>query len=204
MILAVPRGAAYEDLWVVPVSGEKLAEPGGNEPELDAVSPAVRLTPWATPLRETVRVEFLLPPGQDRRGVGIYSRRGEGWSYEGADSTSRGFSTGIRNLEELALFRDRVPPQVRFRVEGDGAVEPARPRLVARIVETGSGVTWRTLTMVLDGGEILAEWDPEAADFTAVLREPLDPGEHRLRVIALDRAGNRSEVLRVFTVLSGD
>jgi len=193
----VPASAVYGELWIVPSRGRGAADPGSLEPELAGVGPAYRLEPWGTPLRDRVEVELALPAGASVAGVGIYSRAGDRWRFEGAEPTAAGFRTGIRNLEEIALFRDTVPPSVS--IPAIGAIGP-RPRLEAVIADSGSGVTTGTVGLTLDGIALIAEWDPEAARLRAHLRGDLEPGLHVLQADARDRAGNTASARAEFTV----
>jgi hypothetical protein len=162
----------------------------------------VELVPHAFPLRGRIEVTMALPEGVDPGGVGIYSWQGEedGWSYEGADPVGGALRTGIRNLERLALFRDEVAPRITL-LHPAGPVTAGRtPRLEARIEEEGSGVSWRTLTLLVDGEPVIAEWDPDMDVLRGHPRGPLPAGRHRLTVRALDRAGNEAEASITFTV----
>jgi hypothetical protein len=67
-------------------------------------------------------------------------------------------------------------------------------------METGSGVTWRTLALTMDGDPVIAEWDPDAQRLRSHLRAPLEPGEHTVWVQAADRAGNTVRIVETVTV----
>ena len=47
--------------------------------------------------------------------------------------------------------------------------------------------------MRIDGRWLLPEFDIEEGKCVATLREPLDLGSHELKIVAVDRAGNRFE-----------
>ncbi len=196
--LSFPAGASYGGLEVTVTEADSLARASRGEPELEPVTPLFQLEPWAHPLREEARVELLLPPSASRRGVALYRRdrgpAGESWSFVGADTSGEGVAGMIGALEDLALLRDRIAPEITLEPPGEG-----RRRLVARVADGGSGVTWRGLEMTLDGEPVLAEWDPEAARFTAHLRADPGPGRHLWAVQAADRVGNRAERSLTFT-----
>jgi hypothetical protein len=186
--LSFPSGAAYGALEVRVSWEDTLAARSAAAPELDPVTPVLRLGPWAGPLREDARVELLAGTGESRRGLALY-RRDDGWTFVGADTSGEGVAGSIGALEDLALLRDLTAPTITLEVPKAAK----RPRLVAHIADGGAGVTWRTLEMTLDGEPLIAEWDPEAARFVAHLRADPAPGEHAWVVRAADRVGNRAE-----------
>jgi hypothetical protein len=186
--LSFPSGAAYGALDVHVSWEDTLAGRSAASPELEPVTPVLRLRPWASPLREEARVELLAGRGESRRGLALY-RRDDGWSFVGADTSGEGVAGSIGALEDLALLLDLTAPTITLEIPKAAR----RPRLVARVSDGGAGVTWRTLEMTLDGEMVIAEWDPEAARFVAHLRADLAPGEHAWVVRAADRVGNRAE-----------
>jgi hypothetical protein len=155
----------------------------------------LRLAPWAAPLRERALVR-LDAPGASRRGLAVFRRDDDGWSFLGADTSGSGVAADLVNLEDVALFRDATPPEVEIEIQGDGP----RPRLAAHIADGGAGVTWRTMTMDVDGAPVLVEWDPDAQRLRAHLRADLRPGEHTVIVAAADRVGNTTRTERRFLV----
>jgi hypothetical protein len=164
---------------------------------LEPVGAPLRLEPWAEPLRERAHVRFEMPPAApSRKGIAVYYRDRDGWSFLGADTAAAGVGADLVNLEEVALFRDGTPPEVALEITARGP----RPSLAARIVDPGAGVTWRTLSMRVDGEPVLVEWDPDASRLRAHLRRDLAPGAHHVLVTAADRVGNTSAAERSFLI----
>jgi hypothetical protein len=191
----IPQSAVYGPLWITMHGGGGIADPGALEPELEGVGAAYRCEPWGTPLRDRVRAALNIPEGADWDGLGVYSRAGDRWRFESAEREGNGMQFTLGNLEEVALFRDNVPPSVSPFV----ATGP-RPGLGAVIADSGSGVTASTLILQVDGMAVIAEWDPEAGRLRAHLREDLAAGEHVLEAFAVDRAGNAASARAVFSV----
>lgn len=185
----------FEDGWVG-VSGEVGGPALPGEPELAPVHAPVHLTPWGRPLRGRIRV-WLPLQGASGEGVGLYSRRGEEWTYEGALRDGDRVGAELAHLETVALLRDRTPPRLEV-VPSRGS--GYRHGADVRVMETGSGVTWRTLALTMDGDPVIAEWDPDAQRLRSHLRAPLEPGEHTVWVQAADRAGNTVRIVETVTV----
>jgi len=198
--LRIRPGATYEDLWILLDRPRDLPDPG-NETELTPVAPAYRLTPWAEPLRERIWAILSPPVGTDPAGLGVYSRRDDGWSYEGAETAEGGcLAVRLSNLEEVALWRDRRAPRILAVHPAAGDTTGSSPRIEAVLRETGSGIARRQVRLTLDGGPVIAEWDADANTLRAHLRRNLSAGPHRLEVEAVDRAGNRSRRASGFVV----
>ncbi|NNF08352.1 MAG: M23 family metallopeptidase [Candidatus Eisenbacteria bacterium] len=186
--LQIEASDLYEPMWIG-ISPQGWPGVFEKEPELIPVSQSFRLEPWAYPLRGSISVEIVSDKDLDR--VGVYSRHGDRWSYEGNDVSTLGLKTNIGNLEELALFRDVRAPQVSL-ILPKAPKADSTPRVKAKIVDTGSGVTWRTMDMEVNGQSVICEWDPDARVLQSHLRTPLASGEHSVRVSVRDRAGNRT------------
>jgi hypothetical protein len=191
--LRIGRGATHGPLWITVQTGDRPSP--GADGELMPVGPAVRLGPWAWPLRERIGVTLSPPSRGSRRGLGVFSRTQGGWSFEGADTTGPGVSAELAGLEDIALFRDVVPPRVRI-----DPYPPGAGVLTARIQDDGVGVSWRDIRMTLNAAPVVAEWDPEAKRLTGRLRRPPDPGSYTVVVDAADRLGNRTVQRLVFSV----
>jgi hypothetical protein len=131
----------------------------------------------------------LFPPAGTRRGLGLYAREEGRWRFVAADTSGDGVGGRLTNLEDLALLRDDTPPRVAVLPPPSGS----RPAFSARITDGGAGVSASGLTLLVDGTPVIAEWDPEADLLRARLRTDLPPGEHRVVVRAVDRAGNARE-----------
>lgn len=175
----------YEPLWIGVETGRDGEAAGDAERGLRPAGPRVRFTPWAAPLRGPIRISAAEAP----IGAAWFSRRG-GWAFEGAERDGGSVSASCGNLEELALLIDDAPPRITWIGPADGDTTANPPTLEARVSDRGTGVTWRTLRMELDGSQVLAEWDPEAGRYRAHVRGAIEPGGHVATVRAEDRVGN--------------
>ncbi|HET9233440.1 MAG TPA: hypothetical protein VFP10_04815, partial [Candidatus Eisenbacteria bacterium] len=183
--------ASYGPLWILVSDAPALPAP-----ELEPVTRAFVMEPRATPLRNDISVVCAVPGVRHRRNLAIMRRDESGWSYVGADTTGPGLRARLGALETIAVFRDRTAPGIRIQPVTGGR----RPRLRAAISESGVGVSLPDLRCVLDGANVIAEWDPDAGMLTAHLRRALTPGPHEVVFIAQDRVGNVSRARLAFTV----
>lgn len=195
----LPAGALFEEatLLAFPVA---LEAPRGLVPLGDAW----RVEPARLPLARAATVEAPVAPGVPLRGVGLYRRGEGGWQWLGGaeDTNARVIRAGSRQLGAFALLRDAEPPRVpRWEVVRDVASLPySRWALEAVVVEDGSGLFARGSWLEVDGRRVPTEWDPEAGRLRWRPASAPAPGEHRVRIVAADRAGNIAEVEGTFRV----
>jgi hypothetical protein len=185
--------ASYGPLWVLLRSAPAPRVPAGGG-ELEPVSDIVALEPWAMPLRDDARAAFSV--SGTRRGLALMSRETDGWDFVDADTSGGKVRGRVGSLETLAVFRDRTPPKIRILAVTGGR----NARLRAAIRDQGVGLAVRSLVFVLDGRDVISEWDVDAGVLIGHLRSPIPPGPHELAVEAGDRVGNRSRARLAFTV----
>jgi hypothetical protein len=186
-------GTSYGPLWVLARTAAMPRLAGG---ELEPATPVLELQPWAMPLRQDAVVGFLIPGPRDRRRLAVMRRDSEGWSFVGADTTGEGVAGRVGSLETVAVFRDRTPPRITILPVTGGR----RARLRAALRDNGVGLAIGGLRFVLDGKNVISEWDADAGILIGHLREPLAPGRHELALEAVDRVGNFARAYRTFTV----
>lgn len=191
--LKIPAGALFEDATLVAFTIQ-VAAAG----ELEPLGDAWRVEPERLPLQRSVLVSVPVVPGTSRRGVGLY-RRSEGeWQWIGGadDSTAITISATTRQLGAFALFRDaRAPRVTRWAAVRDSSGLPyGRWAVEATLEEAGSGVSARESWLEIDGRRVPTEWDPEAGCLRWRPASVPAPGEHRLRIVTADRAGNTASL----------
>jgi len=173
-------------------------------PGLPAAAQASELLPAGEALDAPAVLSFdartVLDPDFRRLGIYRWDPVSGRWSYEGGDldSAARTISLRFHRYGRFALLRDDSPPVVTevLPVEGSRGVD-RRPRLSAKVQETGVGLNFDGVEFILDGRSLESEFDPDRE--TARPFEPpfLGPGRHHLVVIATDRAGNASAPVSV-------
>ena len=185
--IKLPAGALFESATLVAFTIPLV--PAG---ELQPLGDAWRVEPERLPLARGVVVSAPIAPGTSRRGVGLYRRSEREWQWIGGDSSEATITATTRQLGAFALFRDTHAPRVtRWIVARDSTARPySRWAVEATLEEAGSGVSARDSWIEVDGRRVPTEWDPEAGclRWRPVARPA--PGEHRVRIVAEDRAGN--------------
>ena len=73
-----------------------------------------------------------------------------------------------------------------------GRVKDRTPRVVAVVRDIGSGVAGSGITVTVDGKRLRFTYDEQRGRVVAAVRKALKPGLHRVKVVAVDRAGNRT------------
>ncbi len=194
-----PSGSLFEDATLITFAVPIEATSG-----LTPIGDAWRIEPARLPLRRSVLVSAAIAPGAARQGVGLYRRGDDGWDWIGAvdDTAVRTISATSRQLGAFALFRDERAPRVpRWTVVRDTTRAPySRWALEAVVDEEGSGVAARASWFEVDGRRVPTEWDPEAGRLRWRPAAPPARGMHQARIVATDRAGNRSDLEVTFSV----
>lgn len=192
-MLVLPEDAAFEPAVIA--LDARPADARGNR-ELTPVGRALRVQPAALPLQHALTVRLTAPRGTDLTHVGLYHLDDDGWSFVRAvrDSAIGRFEVEQRACGEFALFEDHFSPVVVLRAAPRRTLKEAYPRwaLSASLHDGGSGVDARATTFEVDGRRVPSEWDSEDGELRWRPRVPPVRGRHAVRVIAVDRAGNRS------------
>jgi murein DD-endopeptidase MepM/ murein hydrolase activator NlpD len=191
LVASFPESAAFEAAWI------GLSEaPAETADGLAPVGGLVRLEAPGVVLDRAAHLALRPPAGADTSRVGLFRRGANGrWSFVGREADLAGALGGTtRYLGDFALFRDVAPPVVTPRAPLPGAVlKSRRPDIRVSIAEKGSGVNWRGMTATIDGVVQLLVYDPEARTLSGRSRRPLEPGPHRLSIVVVDAAGNRTQ-----------
>jgi hypothetical protein len=196
----VPAGAAFEPA-VLLARGDEATLPSG---ELHGGGPSLVLEPASLPLRRPVQVGYVCPPSAVPRDVALYRRGEDGWDWIGGsfDQKRGEFSADSRQLGRFALMRDTLAPRVLLRRPRRIAeTEPySRWALEASVTENGSGVDGRASYFVVDGKRVPTEWDSEQRRLRWRPARRPPKGQHRVEVIAADRAANTRRSLGTFVL----
>ena len=109
------------------------------------------------------------------------------WYYVPSRVKGRRITAKVRALGSFALKWDLEPPSAEL-------ISADSDTIVISIDDDLSGFGADNLPEVfIDSVWTLAEYDPEGKTVTILPREPLRKGVHKLKIVAMDRAGNKFE-----------
>jgi hypothetical protein len=201
--LEVEPTTFFEDVPVRMQEFDSDALPLGRE--LHALGIAVAMESREAPTNHRVRVRYV-PQGaaaealQERpRTALFYVDRSGNLQFLSAERDAEGALVGrARYLTVFAVLEDRTAPQI----EGfhNGTRRGHEPRLRFRVTDAGADLDDDSLQVSIDGVVAIPEWDPETTRVTVHPTRPLAGGSHEMRVVAVDRVGNRSETTWRFDI----
>ncbi|MCK6621729.1 MAG: M23 family metallopeptidase [Calditrichaceae bacterium] len=199
LALHFPADAAYDTLYVRIQKFPAREKPSAAYPFKSAIYEA---SPFDQPFNYGANLSFALPDTlASRRGIGIYYfDRRRGWLYlpSRLDAGSNTLNARVTSMEKFALIQDTVPPEIRpLNLTEFNA--SASPRPLRFSVKDGmSGIYNETqISVEIDGKWSLFEFDPEE-DRVIIPPRYIPRGEHTLKLIVTDNAGNRA--YKEFTV----
>lgn len=118
------------------------------------------------------------------------------------DTTFNQVSFQTTTLSDTGLFADILAPSISsFSVEEGQVVVEKKPALTAKVADAtseGSGVNVSALVATLDGKQEAVEFSGDT--LTVKLSQKLSDGGHTLKITAVDKVGNSTEVTRNFSV----
>jgi hypothetical protein len=193
LAIDVPAGALLEDVaWRV-----RPAPPAAAAGELHPAGPAWEIEPRGAAFDAAYR---LTVRGVTAPGSGLFAiEPGEAPSFLSAKRDADGaLVLERRAVTTVAVLADTTPPVVHaVRVVPRGT-RPQRLRFVVR--DRGADLGDGDIAVEVDGTAAIPEWDPETGDVIVEADRRLPAGTHKLRVVATDRVGNRSERTQTFQV----
>jgi len=200
--LEIGANDLYDDLWL---SSEVRPLTAKVPPGITPRSPLTMLEPREAVFRGMPELSLAPEGAGSLERVALYVERDNGtFGFVGNTRTASGIGGEIRRLGRYVLLDDPLAPTAQPKAPLEGKVVTSRrPWISASIADVGSGVTWSGLQLLVDGREVIAEWDPEAGELRGQPRWELAPGKHAARVIARDRVGNSRDVLWRFEVSGG-
>jgi len=177
------------------------------------LSPILDLQPHWWPLAGSIRISFGLET------VMAYRNRAEGnpnpsqWGIMRGDSKGRWSWLGLsekdgfagatsKSAGYFALMADTEAPRLVRNQPEDGLLLKIPPvSLRIGVLESGSGFDPQKADILLDGIDLLAEWDIDEKILSAPVDSSLVAGDHRWEVRITDRAGNQRFESFSFTIV---
>ncbi len=204
---AIPAEAAYGRLFAGIDRIPKAAVPALPD-ELTLLSEVFALQPVEMPLAQPIRLVLSSPEHlahADTRQPNPTSNaklstvkpflawnRGGGWSMLNTRVDGDTFQAEPDGFGYFALVTDTQPPRLRITSPQKGFIAKSkRPRIEGEAVDGGAGL--ESCTFYVNDQWLLTAYDPEEHRVWWERDEDLPAGKHTLRLVATDRAGNRSE-----------
>lgn len=162
-----------------------------------------QLQPFDRPLQDSARIAIKLPTMERNSGnMGIfYYDQKEGWTYLPSrfSEKRRMFFTTVYSLEAIAIIEDTNEPIIKNVFPGNGGYYQFQDvkTLSAKIFDELAGINnEKSISMILDGKNLIFEYQPIKKNVRYILDTPLEKGEHSLVIEATDQVGNftRKEV----------
>ncbi|MFQ5824196.1 MAG: M23 family metallopeptidase [bacterium] len=132
---------------------------------------------------------------QQPEKLGVYYKNRKGkWDFidNKIDKTRKIISAKVFSLEEFALIRDDQPPEItRIRPRHKAHITTQYPRILVHVRDKLSGIgSENDIVILLDGKNLIAEYDPERHRLFYQFKEPLPKGRHEITVWAQDNSKN--------------
>lgn len=145
--------------------------------------------------------------GQEERPeqLGVYFDAGRGrWRFidNKVNEKSQTISAKTQSLEDFALIRDAVPPEIGgVWPKNQSHITDSTPRLSIYVRDRLSGIeNENDIEILLDGRYVIGEYDPERSRIVYQCRSPLGRGRHEIRIQATDKCRNVSSLTSEFWV----
>ena len=169
---------------------------------LRAIGDAFDVLPEGEALDDRASLALAFDPRVEnvaRLGIFRYDPVTRRWGFEGdeAGTPASTLRCLFRRYGRFALLADEAPPKIVSVHPAPGSVSGRHAQISADVSEVGKGLNWDGVTFDLDGQTLPAEYDPDRGIARPFAPPSLAPGAHRLRVGAVDRAGNRSADVEV-------
>jgi hypothetical protein len=170
------------------------------------LSRVYEISPRAFVTQEPFTVELITGSAETRAGLCWQDRKARGWVWINADSTRRGVAWGeSRGGGRFAVLVDTVPPRVsRLNIKEGMTLQNLSPKVTCQVLDNLSGIQDDlSFDIRINGRWLVPEYDFERGTLVAELDSPLEPGKCSLSIVVVDRAGNKTELQRSFTVSTG-
>jgi len=137
----------------------------------------------------------------DRSSLYYHSARKNRWYYI-ADESSGVLAGKTGGGGKFGILKDSQRPVIRrIKPKNNSRIKDRTPLLSCSITDNLSGFKYEhQLEMTIDGYWVPAYYDIDNKTFTYQVRNRLKRGRHTLKITAVDRQGNKTGAISVFTV----
>jgi hypothetical protein len=202
--VAVPAGALYGHGFVFLSQWDERDKTVKSQDELVLHSKIIRIGPLSLAVRSFLELTFLSSePWSGKEAVYKLNEKKGKWSFRPTLTEGESINAHIHYPGVYAVFSDRTPPRIgtpllrKHRMYADGRIYP---EIVIPLVDEGAGLDAENTRILLDGEEQIARWDGFSKKSFVLLRGQNIIGTRGLTVIALDHAGNESQLQTSLTI----
>ncbi len=198
----IDPGIVYQDIDL----SVRRADPSrGSRHEV--VGEIYTVEPSTIPLNGFAKISLRYPDEDcDPLKLGLYELTEGGWwrpITQDLDTANKRLSGKVRCFSTYALLEDTQPPVIKKVSPHNGKrFKQRKPKVKAVVTDDLSGIgSDLDIQVTIDGKWMIPEYDPETAVLTTRATSPLSLGKHELLISVKDRAGNREEARRNFSVV---
>jgi hypothetical protein len=203
-VVGVPGRALYGHGFISLAQWDAGNKQGNTQKELRLQSKIIQIGPLSLAMRSFLELSFLAgEPWSEKEGIYQLNEKKGKWALRPTLTTDTTISAHIRRPGIYAVLSDRTPPRIgtpqltKHRMYADGRTFP---EIVISLVDEGAGLDDGNTEILLDGERQIARWDGFSKKVFVLLRKQNIIGTHGLTVIALDRAGNESQLQSSLTI----
>ena len=158
-----------------------------RSPVLSAIDKKTDNIVFAPAVRLEKEADVVFEGDYDEKCV-IMKKTSKGWKYIPTQHSPGKVSGKTESLGTFAVFRDNNAPKVNVNIKDGEELFNGKEALRINMTDNGSGI--RQSAVYLDNNLI---GETERDDFEFIPYDYYTPGEHILRVVSQDNAGNRTE-----------
>ena len=196
--ITFPPGGVYDTLFA---AVRQVSIPQDLSAYDHAMDYGYKFEPQWVPLRMSAELVWNGSEGDTCAGI-FFFKEGKP-AYLGTGGESARIRGSCLNLETFYIIHDDDPPPIILSYpRPNSVIKERRPKFSFSAVDTLSGIDYKTLKVTVDGGWALSEYDPPRDSVYASLREPLQPGRHRVCISIADKMGNLTAETYSFTIKS--
>ena len=178
---------------------------GSSGEKSKALTRLYTLAPRDIPIARDLRLNIDIPKTPipvDK--LAIYRGFGSSWSFEGKEREKdlHALRATIKSAGSFAILADQKAPVIANVTPGkDAVITQRRPTIRFQASDNLSGIgSDEDLQMTIDDLWVPVEYDPDLGAAKARPRWDLDPGVHRVEIVARDRCGNEARFERRFKI----
>jgi hypothetical protein len=172
--------------------------PGKVYNGFEAVDGELLFEPLDVFFGDRVDVMIVRKKGVSTASQGVFAESGNWAAFRGRFDANGRCEFGMRCPENLVILEDTQCPRIEAVADLKRRRADGKATFTSKVTDTGSGVDAGSLRAFVDDEPAIVSIDPDTGRIDGRTTKALPYGEHRIRLEAEDRLGNRAS--REFTV----